>query len=529
MRAEATNLQRFLTPGARRALAALFSHIQAQVNTWVLLAIIGLGLALRAVIGPLFIDDAYITFRYAQNLAAGAGFVYNQGERVLGTSTPLFTALLALSSRLGLGVENGAFCLSLLADSVAIWLLWQLCGRLGMGSSRGFLAFLYAIAPFAVLASLSGMETSLYTCTLLLCFWLCMRERWVLAGTAAALAALLRPEGVLALAAVCLAFAILKRRIPFRIALVGGAVLASWYGFAWLYYGSPVPNSAIAKAIVFPADPFPLRTLLDLGNQIANPFQTVPLGAPVYLALALLGAWVAVKREPALWAVAFWVTLDVLFFAAPNRYLFPWYAIPLVPFALSLATLGLGTIFSFLRQLVKAQFSGYAINGIVAVSAAVFIGLALLATPAKVQAERFEFAHRENVYACLGRQLYARWPQTGLASVEIGALGYSYPGRIIDLAGLVTPSVLPYYSAPDYQFSFPFKVSARLVREQRPPILVAFDSMLPFRNESWFVSEYHEEINYARLHSYYGSLMVFLRRDIPKGTVGDLAQEVQCR
>jgi len=35
------------------------------------------------------LDDAYITFRYAQNLAAGLGFVYNAGERVLGTTTPL--------------------------------------------------------------------------------------------------------------------------------------------------------------------------------------------------------------------------------------------------------------------------------------------------------------------------------------------------------------------------------------------------------------------------------------------------------
>ena len=33
-------------------------------------------------------DDAYITYRYARNLADGAGFVYNPGERVLGTTPP---------------------------------------------------------------------------------------------------------------------------------------------------------------------------------------------------------------------------------------------------------------------------------------------------------------------------------------------------------------------------------------------------------------------------------------------------------
>lgn len=40
-------------------------------------------------------EDAYITFRYARNLANGNGFVYNVSERIYGTTTPLFTLLLA--------------------------------------------------------------------------------------------------------------------------------------------------------------------------------------------------------------------------------------------------------------------------------------------------------------------------------------------------------------------------------------------------------------------------------------------------
>jgi hypothetical protein len=40
-------------------------------------------------------DDPFITFRYAKNLVAGYGFVYNPGERILSTTTPLFTLLLS--------------------------------------------------------------------------------------------------------------------------------------------------------------------------------------------------------------------------------------------------------------------------------------------------------------------------------------------------------------------------------------------------------------------------------------------------
>jgi hypothetical protein len=53
----------------------------------------------------LSLEDALITFRYARNLTDGNGFVYNVGERVLGTTTPLLTLLLGgIGSILGAGV-----------------------------------------------------------------------------------------------------------------------------------------------------------------------------------------------------------------------------------------------------------------------------------------------------------------------------------------------------------------------------------------------------------------------------------------
>ena len=50
---------------------------------------------------PYAIDDAWITYRYAEHVGAGDGFVYNPGERVLGTSTPLYTLLLAGAHEIG--------------------------------------------------------------------------------------------------------------------------------------------------------------------------------------------------------------------------------------------------------------------------------------------------------------------------------------------------------------------------------------------------------------------------------------------
>ncbi len=57
-------------------------------------------IAARLATGPHPIDDAYITFRYARNLADGLGLVYNPGEWVLGTTAPLWATILAAGYRL---------------------------------------------------------------------------------------------------------------------------------------------------------------------------------------------------------------------------------------------------------------------------------------------------------------------------------------------------------------------------------------------------------------------------------------------
>src|SRR5260221_640790 len=50
-------------------------------------------------------DDAYISFRYADNLVHGLGLVFNAGERVEGYSNFLWTLGIALGIRLGVGPE----------------------------------------------------------------------------------------------------------------------------------------------------------------------------------------------------------------------------------------------------------------------------------------------------------------------------------------------------------------------------------------------------------------------------------------
>ena len=75
-------------------------------------------------------DDAYISWRYADNLARGLGLVWNEGERVEGYTNFLWTVILAIPHRLGLDVEMFAIALGLVLFTVTLAIFYALVGTL---------------------------------------------------------------------------------------------------------------------------------------------------------------------------------------------------------------------------------------------------------------------------------------------------------------------------------------------------------------------------------------------------------------
>ncbi len=199
------------------------------------------------------LDDAYISYRYAQNLVEGHGLVYNPGEAVEGITNLLWALLVAVGIALGFKANATGHVLGLVSGVAALLAVWDYA-RVGLPRSRAWLA---ALAPWPVLASVSfalwatsGMETALFTAATTAALAAQARGRIGVAMAAAAVATLARPDGVL-VAGVVLAFhGVQHRRAGWgawrwpALYVIGVAGLVA---FRLAYYGSPVPNTFYAK------------------------------------------------------------------------------------------------------------------------------------------------------------------------------------------------------------------------------------------------------------------------------------------
>ena len=216
-------------------------------------------------------DDAFISFRYAENLATGRGLVFNVGERVEGYSNFLWTVLFAVPvwlhvDRYELGLLVTAKVLGVLL-SIGTLLIVTRTASLGRSPEQRTapLAALYlaSLAPFSIWG-IGGLETPLVTLLIALAVHLHLcedatlcagRPRIAWSYVALLLAAITRPEPVVLI--VPLAAARLAReylcagRARFKRALLELGLFALPYAtflaFRYGYYGQFVPNTYFAK------------------------------------------------------------------------------------------------------------------------------------------------------------------------------------------------------------------------------------------------------------------------------------------
>ncbi|HXE81179.1 MAG TPA: hypothetical protein VNK41_10540 [Vicinamibacterales bacterium] len=394
-------------------------------------------------------DDAFITFRHAENLAAGEGLVFNPGDRVLGTTTPLFALMLAAADWVGIPVPTAALALGLAADAVIGLLVYRVLAKeltpvdpeltgvaqgrpgvaQGIGPARSVnLAALGAVTVFAVdpqilRVSAGGMESSLFVAGSLVIMHLLLEGRAAAALSLAAAVCFIRPEGMLLLGAA--GFALLRSPLSWnrkaQSAALAGLILGGPALLIWRYYGSLLPHSVVAKATMHS----------DLGDVLtiffwpsASPLQGVlTIAAPI--ALALL--W---RRSRFIRAFAIWSAVYAAAYAWRQPPMWTWYGQPIYVLKAVLAGAAVGFLIErHAPRLVPGGVMRYA--GALAVSAGAALLLVAIGGTSHV---------RESVYDPMQRWCESRVTSSDrIVAADIGAVGYYCDAYVIDLSGLVWP------------------------------------------------------------------------------------------
>lgn len=360
-------------------------------------------------------EDAYITFRYCRNIARGLGPVFNPGERVMGFTSPLWTALCSLPFALGIDPVYFSRTISLACDVVSLILLWRLLEKhAGLASARCF-AFFFAAWPFWSALSASGLEMSATVC--LLAIAATTRAWWALV-----LLFLARPEGA-AMACVLALWATPRAR-----ALAACAVAPVLLMLAW-FYGSPIPHSVIAKAVAYGhPGPFaaphwwlwlPAIGTRGMPGEIVHLYSvsiillaSIVAGAPAIRRIARSPLAAAIIASGAVWAC----------YAAVGAAYFWWYmTLPLLCAGL-VASIGL-------PRIVRVPTLYACIAGCILISWPAYEKL--YTARAIAEAAPQQLADFIAEHGAAGQSLMAE---------SVGMLGFRTDLRVIDMVGIVSPA-----------------------------------------------------------------------------------------
>lgn len=420
-------------------------------------------------------DDVFVTYTYSRNIAQGVGFVFNPGEYVQGTTTPLWALTMAgvysLTSDL---LHVGNFLSGLLLVTMCALAFLLLHRHL---SNYANLAMLVLLATSPLNYASFGMETMLYCTILFATFWLWSTNRRVWAMLAAAALTWTRADGVVLGGTLCL-FALfddepLPRRLfnAGKLGVVYIAAIAPWFLFAWTYFGAPLPNTFGAKQAFLQGIDF----IIDGVDRWQTFFGSNPLSL-LALAFIPVGIWQAWQRTP-LRPLPAWALLYTLGYTALNMTNF-WYYTPLVNTLIVLAVIGADAALCYvMRQYGRKHrwIEASLALLVVAVALNVYRSLQLSPPPPRMA-----------TYRLAGEWIAQHTPaDSTLMVADLGIIGY-YAGRhTIDSFGLIVPDMV--FKTPEYA-----------TIKYKPEYLLATQYFLwGFTGDDWFRSLYEPTVQFS--------------------------------
>ena len=392
------------------------------------------------------LDDAWIHLTFARTLAEHGEWAFRPGIPSAGSTSPLWSALLSIGFLIGLAPYIWTYLLGLLT----LFALGVLCELTARRMIPSYVPRLPWVGIFIVLewhllwAAMSGMETLLHALivTGVLSALMLDSRRFLSLGLVVGISVWVRPDGLTLLGPLVLAILLSEVDASSRArgltrAFIGfGAVFLFYLLFNLLIGDTPMPNTFYAKQAEYIGwqQQTIFKRLGDLAIQLlSGPYLLLVIGTIVWAARSVRArAWGNLLAL--VWALGYMF----LYILRLPVYQHGRYVMPAIPLLFLMGLLAM-TEFSKSKRFGRYQWF---VNTLWQAGVGV-LSILFLFLGAYTYARDVAFIEQEMVVS-------AKWAAENIpageviAAHDIGALGYFDEHPLIDLAGLVSPEVIPF-------------------------------------------------------------------------------------
>lgn len=392
------------------------------------------------------LDDSWIHQTYARNLAQHGEWAFRTGITSAGSTSPLWSALLSIGFLLKLSPYIWTFLLGI----IILFFLAVLCEWATRNIIKTYqpkfpwVAIFIALEWHLVWAAMSGMETLLHglIVTTVLILLMTKTLQYLTLGLLTGLAVWVRPDGLTLLPPIVLVILLNEEDAPSKLkalwkCFIGfGSIFLFYLVFNLIVGGTPMPNTFYAKQAEYAS-----WQAMPIINRLGQMSLQLLVGPSLVLLPGII-AWVIKSAREKHWgsiATLLWCFGYLYLYTSRlpvyqhGRYLMPAMPIFFLFGLLAFAEFDKSKLFDRYHWIGQTLWRG---SITMLTFGFIFLG-------ANSYAQDVTIIESEMVVT-------AKWvsenlpPTAIIAAHDIGALGYFDTHQIIDLAGLISPEVIPF-------------------------------------------------------------------------------------
>lgn len=389
------------------------------------------------------LDDAYIFYTYAKNIAEGNGYVFNIGEKVNATTSPLYTLLLAGTYFVCKQFLEVDFAIIGNLLSIASILLLIYSARKIFVNNQQFYLFTLLFLTTPLIKFGFGMETLLNLSLILFAIHLYSSDKLLAASAILGLTVLARFDSILICGVIFLHYVVVNKKFsPLKFLFTFTFVIAPWFIFSKIYFDAFLPTTISAKLSQQEFGMFGDGLIFLSHSARLIPGGYLTISSLIFL-LIISSVYIYRKRLQIfkntaftliiLWSALLFISYTFIIKAPPYQWYYTPFVLPVaVVFALAAA--------DFLKDKQKFLY----------VITILFIASCVL--PVK---NMFD-GYTDKFITFTGA---AEWLNKNadegdlIAMDDIGIVGFYYQkGKLVDALGLINPEVAPHLKQKDFNW-----------------------------------------------------------------------------